>query len=120
MVTISLEHDTLTVHLGPLERLFAVRGSLSLPLEHIASAESVPNGLAAISGLRAPGLSVPGRSKFGTWRGRQGNTIVLVRGRGPALRIRLSAGRARDVIVSTSQAAELAAQITAARTGVGE
>jgi hypothetical protein len=120
VVTISLEHDTLTIRLGPLERLFAVRGNLSLPLRHIASAESVPDGLAAVTGLRAPGLSVPGRTKFGTWRRRQGTTVVLVRGRGPALRIRSTTGRARDVLVSTPHAAELAAQITAARTGVGQ
>lgn len=120
MVTISLEHDTLAIHLAPLERLFAVRGDLTLPVQHIESAESVTDGLAAVTGLRAPGLSVPGRTKFGTWRRRQGNTVVLVRGRGPALRIRSTAGRARDVLVSTPHAEQLAAQITAARAGVGQ
>lgn len=120
MVTISLEHDTLTIHLGPIERLFAVRGSVSLPLQHIASAESVPDGLAAVTGIRAPGLGVPGWAKFGTWRRRDGGTIALVRGRGPALRIRSTAGPTRDVLVSTPHAAQLAAQITAARAGVGK
>jgi hypothetical protein len=119
VVTISLEHDTLTIHLRPLERLFAVRGSLALPVQHISSAESVPDGLAAVKGLRAPGLSVPGRTKFGTWRRRDGGTVALVRGRGPALRIRSTTGRARDVLVSTPHAAELASQLMAARSGVG-
>lgn len=120
MATISLEHDTLTIHLGPLERLFAVRSDLTLPLHQIAAAESVPDGLAAVRGLRAPGLGVPGRVKYGTWRRRDGGTVALVRGRGPALRIRSTAGRTRDVLVSTPRADELAAQITAARTGVGQ
>ncbi len=120
MATISLEHDTLAIRLAPLERLFAVRGDLTLPLQTIASAESVPDGLAAVRGLRAPGLGVPGRVKYGTWRRRDGGTVALVRGRGPALRIRSSAGRVRDLLVSTPRADELAAQITAARTGVGQ
>jgi hypothetical protein len=29
-----------------------------------------PDALAAVSGLRAPGLAVPGRTKIGVWRGR--------------------------------------------------
>ncbi|MFN4001538.1 hypothetical protein [Microcella sp.] len=120
MATTTLEHDTLTIRLAPLERLFAVRGDLTLPVRHIHSAESVPDGLAAVTGLRAPGLGVPGWAKYGTWRRRDGGTVALVRGRGPALRIRSTTGRARDVLVSTPHAAELAAQITAARTAVGQ
>jgi hypothetical protein len=120
VVTISLENDSLTIHLGPLERLFAVRGTLNLPVRYIDSAESVPDGLAAVTGLRAPGLGVPGWAKFGTWRRRDGGTVALVRGRGPALRIRSTAGRARDVLVSTPHAADLAARITAARSGAGQ
>jgi hypothetical protein len=120
VVTISFEHETLTIHLGPLERLLALRGSLSLPLQHIASTESVPDGLAAVKGLRAPGLSVPGRAKYGTWRRRQGNTVVLVSGRGPALRISSTTGPVRDVLVSTPRADQLAAQITAERAGDGQ
>lgn len=120
MVTIALERDSLDIHLGPFERLFAARGDLRLPLHHIDSAESVPDGLAAVTGLRAPGLGVPGWAKLGTWRRREGSTVALVRGRGPALRIRSTVGRARDVLVSTPHAEQLAAQITAARTGAGQ
>lgn len=111
MPTITIDAQSVTLRLTIAERIFALRGDLRLPLDAISAVDAVPDGLAAVQGLRAPGLGVPGGAKIGTWRRRGGATVALVRGRGPALRIHTRAGSLRSVIVSTERAPELAAQL---------
>ncbi len=111
MPTITIDAHSVHLRLSIAERIFALRGDLRLPLDTLSAVDVVPDGLAAVRGLRAPGLGVPGGAKIGTWRRRGGATVALVRGRGPALRIRTRSGSVRTVIVSTERAVELAAQL---------
>lgn len=71
----------------------------------------VPDGLAAVRGVRAPGLALPGRRKLGTWRGRGATRLVDVRAGEPALRVRLSGHRYDELLLSTSEAGALAAAL---------
>lgn len=111
MPTITIDPQTVTLHLSLAERILGLRGDLRLPVDTISAVDVVPDALAAVEGLRAPGLGVPGAAKIGTWRSRGGSTVAVVRGRGPGLRIRTRSGRVRTVIVSTDRATELAAQL---------
>lgn len=111
MPTITIDARRIHLRLSLAERIFALRGHLTLPLDTIEAVDVVPDALAAVQGLRAPGLGVPGGAKIGTWRRRRGTTIALVRGRGPGLRIRTTDRATQVVVVSTPQAADLAAQL---------
>ena len=104
MVSLSLDARAVTVRLNPLERVLAVHGSVTLPLDSIRSATSVPDGISAVRGFRAPGLGIPGWAKIGTWRRRGSRTLAVVRGRGPALHLQLSEGPISQVLVSTPDA----------------
>lgn len=117
MATLSLNNRSLTVRLSIIERILAMHGDLTLPLTDITAADSTPDGIASVRGLRAPGLGIPGWVKLGTWRRRGGGAFALVIGRGPAIRVHLASGTYREVVVSTRDADHLASQITAAAAG---
>lgn len=117
MVSLSLDARTVTVRLNPLERVLAVHGSVTLPLDTISSATSVPDGISAVRGIRAPGLGIPGWAKIGTWRRRGSRTLAVVRGRGPALHLQLSEGPISQVLVSTPDAESWAIRLASAISG---
>ncbi|MBX9470412.1 hypothetical protein [Microcella sp.] len=119
MATVSLDATAITVRLTLLERVLAVHGSVTLPLHMMRSASSVPDGIAAVRGIRAPGLGVPWWAKIGTWRRRGSRTLAVVRGRGPALHLQTSAGPISQVLVSTPEADALAQRVQAAIAGAG-
>lgn len=120
MVFVSLDARTIAVRLTLLERVFALHGSISVPREAIRSATAVPDGLAAVRGIRAPGLGIPGWVKFGTWRRRGTRTFALVKGRGPALHLQMSDGPIAEVLVSTSDADTLANRLSTAISGADQ
>ena len=80
--------DTLHIELTWFERVLACRlqRRLLVPLGHIVGAEAGlrPRGWA----LRAPGTSVPGFVKYGTYYGRRGREFWLYeRAKGPSVLI---------------------------------
>lgn len=117
VVSLSLDSRSLAVRLTPLERVLALHGSVTLPLDAIRSATAVPDGIVAVRGIRAPGLGVPGWAKIGTWRRRGHRTLAVVRGRGPALHLQLSEGPISEVLVSTPDADALATRLSATISG---
>ena len=117
MVSLSVDSRTITVRLNLLERVLAVHGSVTLPLDSIRLAASVPDGLAAVRGIRAPGLGVPGWAKIGTWRRPGSRTLAVVRGRGPALHLYMSEGPISQVLISTPDADAWALRLTRAISG---
>ncbi|MGI8550005.1 MAG: hypothetical protein ACR2PL_04275, partial [Dehalococcoidia bacterium] len=66
MATVELSPATLTVHVEGMDKLWALRSRLDIPLEHVTGAE--PNGEMARKGLsgfwtagfRVPGTHLPG------------------------------------------------------------
>ena len=69
------------------------------------------DALGAVRGTRAPGFSLPGRTKIGTWRGRGRRTFVVARRDVPAVRFALAGAKDDELIVSTPDADAVAARI---------
>ncbi|KQV25193.1 MULTISPECIES: hypothetical protein [unclassified Microcella] len=115
--TIHADPSGLTLRLGWLDRVLALRGDVRIHASDIDVIAVVPDGLASVAGIRAPGLGIPGARKIGTWRRRQGATVAVVRGRGPALSITATGGPVRRIVLSAPDAAERAAALQAALAG---
>ncbi len=99
MTTIETTTRTLRITPTRTERVLGLLRGLEVPLSAVRSAEVVPDGLAAVRGLRAPGLGLPGVRRIGTWRRRGGSSWVSVR-RGPAVRLELTGQRVATALVS--------------------
>ena len=111
MATIDLTPDQVRIRLTPAEKLWALRGDLTVPRAAIREVTVVPDGLHATHGMRAPGLGVPGRRKVGTWRGHAGREFVSVRAGEPAVRITLTGQRYDALLIGAPDAATLATAV---------
>jgi hypothetical protein len=111
MATIETTPASLRVRLTRTEKLFGLLRDLEVPRSAITTVEAVPAGLAAIRGLRAPGLGLPGVRAVGTWRRRGEKSYVSVRRAQPAVRIRLTGQRFDTVLIGTDDAVEVADRI---------
>ena len=108
MTAARLSADALEVRLAAPEKVLGLLPDLRVPRSSVLSAEVVADGLAAVTGVRAPGLGVPGRVKVGTWRTRTGRQWVSVRRGEPALVLRLQDHRYERAVVGTADAQRLA------------
>lgn len=114
MATIDLTPTTLTVRFSTAEHVAGLIRDITVPRTAVVSVAVEDDGLRAVSGLRAPGLGLPGRRKVGTWRGVGGGprrTAVSVKGGEPAVRIVLQGQRWDELLVGTSDAAGVAAAL---------
>ena len=111
MSTVHVRNGHLEVRLSPFEKLFGRVRDQVVPTAAVTDVQVVPDGLVAATGLRAPGLALPGRRKVGTWRGRGVTRFVCVRRGEPALRIAVSGSRFDELVVSTPDADAVAAQL---------
>ena len=111
-----LIHDrTITIHLTTGEKVAGVHGDLEFPLSAVAAVDLVPDALAAAHGLRAPGMSLPGVRKVGTWRTREGAEFVVASAGQPGVRLHLQGQKLSSVLVGDLDADKLARTIEAAR-----
>jgi hypothetical protein len=101
VATIETTQETVRIRLTRAERFFGLLRDLELPRAAITEAEAVPAGLAAVRGLRAPGLGLPGVRAVGTWRRRGEKSYVSVRRHQPAVRLRLAGQRFDTVLIGT-------------------
>lgn len=68
MAHIELTSENLIVHVEGLDKLWALKSSLSISLAHITGAEVNPSIADELGfGLRAPGTSLPGVIRAGTF-----------------------------------------------------
>jgi hypothetical protein len=111
MASIQLTGDELVVHLTTPEKVASLHRDVRLPARAIKAVAVEPQPLAAVRGLRAPGLSIPGRTKIGTWRRFRRRGFVVARRDMPAVRVRLAGGPYDDVLISTPDAEATAAAI---------
>ena len=112
MATISIDNDTVRIRLTVLEKVFALRGDVTIPRAAITGVERFEDGLDAVSGLRAPGLAIPTRVKIGTWRRRDGKELVIVRRGQPAVRLALRNHPWRALVIGTADPSAIETQIT--------
>ncbi|MDN5749933.1 MAG: hypothetical protein L0H64_15685 [Pseudonocardia sp.] len=113
MAEIRIDATDVVVRLTRLEKVAALRGDVRVPRDAVRAVEQVAAGdaLAAVRGFRAPGLHVPGLTKIGTWRRAGGRVFAVVAGRRTAVRIVLAGARYREIVVSTPDAAAVAAAL---------
>jgi hypothetical protein len=114
MATVQLTPTTLTVRFTAAEKIAGLVRDVELPLAAVRSAELVPEPLAGIGGLRAPGLALPGLRKIGTWRRPGERTLVSVRKGQPAVRVRLDGARYDALLLGADDAAALARSLAPA------
>ncbi len=105
----------LCVSLTRAEKIAGLRGNLRFPLSAVTSVELLPDALAAVKGVRAPGLALPGVRKVGTWRTREGAEFVVARAGEPGVRVHLQGQRLNSLLLGAADADELAQSIEAAR-----
>src|SRR5215213_5623188 len=118
MASIELTGDELIVRLTSPEKLAALHGDVHVAGRWIQAVAVERQPLDALQGLRAPGLSIPGRTKIGTWRRFRHRGFVVARRNVPAVRVRLTGGPYDDLLVSTPDAEATAAEIRARWAGV--
>jgi hypothetical protein len=112
MSTIEVGDDAFRVRLSRFERLLALHGDLVVPWTAVTAVEVVPDAYAAVAGLRAPGLGLPGLRLLGTWRTSRGPGFVDVTGHLPGVRLALRDQPFVSVLVSTADADALATLVT--------
>ena len=115
MATLQLTPQTLTVRFGRLEKIAGLVRDVDVPLSAVREVDVVRDALPATSGLRAPGLALPGRRKIGTWRSRGERTLVCVRRGQPAVRVRLTGQRHDTLLIGAVDATAVAAALAPAR-----
>jgi len=69
-IDVAVEPPTVQIRLGPIQRLFAVKRRLEIPLHLLVSAEAMDRkAIPAGDGtwLRAPGTHIPGLIRYGSY-----------------------------------------------------
>jgi hypothetical protein len=111
MATIDLTPQTLTVRFTTAEHVGGLIRDITVPRSAVTSVAVEADGIDAVSGLRAPGLALPGRRKVGTWRGlgeHPRRTAVSVTHGEPAVRITLVGEKFDQLLIGTKDAASVA------------
>lgn len=67
MVDVRIEGDTVVFDVRGLHKLWAFKGRLDIPREHVLNARHDPAAVKGWKGWRAPGTSVPGLITAGTF-----------------------------------------------------
>ncbi|MFJ7998799.1 hypothetical protein ACIQ7D_16885 [Streptomyces sp. NPDC096310] len=67
MAVIRIDGDNLVVVIEGLDKLWAFKGSLTIPLAHVRGATADPGIATEPKGIRAPGARVPGVITAGTF-----------------------------------------------------
>lgn len=107
MASITVTTSDMVITLTPLEKFFGLRGDVRVPRAALTAARLVSNPYDAVTGVRAPGLSVPGLIRIGTWR-RPGRKLFIIGRRGcPGIHFTLRGHRYTDLVVSTPQGAAI-------------
>ncbi|MEI7054467.1 hypothetical protein WBG06_01510 [Nocardioides sp. CCNWLW239] len=117
MTTLAVADHVLTLTFPGWERLMVGRAGYSIPLSAVDSVDMMPGWSSEVLGWRS-GLVISGYRKLGTFRHPDGTRRLVSMTRGlPLLRIRLrdrELGAGFDeLLISTSDAAETAAELDA-------
>ena len=105
------EGESIRLRLSRLERLGALHVDVVVPRSSVTEMAAVPNGWAAVRGIRAPGTGLPRLILLGTTRGGFGRDFCAVRGRGPAVVVTLSGQPFERLVVSASDPEDVIATL---------
>jgi hypothetical protein len=95
-----IDETNVTVELSTAEKLESLHGDLTLPRSAVQTARAVPDGMAEVHGLRAPGTGLPGVLLAGTFHDHGTSTFAVCHRRSPAVVLELT-GEPYDRLVIT-------------------
>lgn len=113
MAELVLEGNDIVVRLGLLEALATWRRQLRLPLRDLRMVQVDDEPLAGRGGLRLPGMYWPGSLALGPCRRRDEKEFAAIKAHEPAVVLDFDGGPWARVVVSTPNAAALAADLAA-------
>ena len=111
MAEVSVEGDTLVVHLRPVEKLEAVHGEVRVPLVSVKTVEVLDDAIQAVHGIRV-GTGIPGSVAIGTFTSRHSHIFAVVHHDTPrGVRIGLEGAHFDELIVGCDDPEGVAGRI---------
>ena len=113
MTVLSFEADSLTVNVQGMDRVWALKHSMTIPLTHVASVAHDPK-LAKrrfFAGLRIPGTDIPGVIRAGTFYRRGKRIFWDVHHADKAIVINLVSEKYDQLIIEVEHPEEVVGQI---------
>lgn len=108
MAVITNTNGELQLTLSRAEKVAAIHGDIRVPASSVRDVRVAPDALAAVRGLRAPGLALPGRKKIGTWRKQGRRQFAVARRDMPAVHVYLDGQKFDELVVSVPDAERVA------------
>ncbi|MER6910442.1 hypothetical protein ABT354_02015 [Streptomyces sp. NPDC000594] len=102
MALVSIDGNDLIVELEGLDKFWALKNRLAIPLAHVRGATSDPGIVREPKGLRAPGTHLPGVITAGTFHTDDGRVFWAVRDPAKAVVIELADQRYARLVVEVS------------------
>ena len=102
MANLIIDESAVTVSLNAIEKLEALHGDVTVPRSAVKQVRVVPDGVAEVHGIRAPGTSLPGMTMVGVWRDRDGATFAVCHGRRPAIVIDLGGAQFDRIVITVA------------------
>ncbi len=112
MTEYTISESTLELTVEGMDKLWALRSHLSIPLHDITEVHSDPNqGVEALSGVKVAGARIPGVLQVGTFAGSDGMMFWDVHRPGHAIVISLEHEHYRALVVDVEDPDAAAAEI---------
>lgn len=114
MARVSIEADQMIVEIEGLDKLWALKSRMVIPLAHVRGATADPGIVKEPKGLRAPGTHLPGVITSGTYRTKEGRVFWDVRDASKAVVIELSGERYTRLVIQVDDPRATVARVEAA------
>jgi hypothetical protein len=111
VATLTMTASEIRVRFTRSEKILGLARDITFPRAAVTEVSVHDDALAAVRGLRAPGLAIPGRRRVGTWRAPGRRAAVSVVAGTPAVRIELTGQKYDEVVISSTDAEEWAAAL---------
>jgi hypothetical protein len=111
VAVVSVHGGDVVVTMSEIENFEALHRDIRVPLSTVRAVRAVDDAWPELRGIRAPGTGIPGVIAVGTRRGSFGKDFVVVHGKDPAVVIELAGAAYSRIVVTTSEAASVAAEI---------
>lgn len=111
MARLVVSDGAVRVELSRREKVAGLLPNLHFPSTAVEDVQVLQDGFTGVTGMRAPGLALPGRVRIGTWRGSRGNTFAVVHQGRPAVQLTLQDQKYRRVVVEVEDVEEAARQV---------
>jgi hypothetical protein len=111
MASLDVEGDDLVLRLSPWERLGALHGNVRVPRTSVRAVSASDRPWKVLRGIRAPGTGCPRLIMLGTTRGLRWKDFNAVYRRRPVVVVDLEGQKFARLVVTSDEAAALAARL---------